>query len=232
MSLARSVMTFQRSAASRQRKPWTDRTRHAATWFAGAVLLLAGCSGPAHHDVSPIPTTADAHLDFCGPVSRYDIVTTLGTAKFTYNGSIQQLHASENANPDGTRLNIAGCQAYTKTSRGESLSVDVIQIGVLRDADAQIAQKVHDRKADYYYPRSIGVGYASYTQVEDTNHKTHRAGVAAVLWGDWRIIVHINLPASWRDPLKDAVAISEQVGHRLALPTKPTRPYPTPTTGR
>jgi len=203
--------------------------RAAATLGAGAALLLGGCSSAAHHDVSPLPTTAAAQQDFCGPVSKPDIVTALGATKFSQNGSIQQLDASEKTNPDGTRLAMASCHVFTNSASGEALTVDVTQIGIQRDADAQLMQIVQDRKADYYYPRNVGIGYANYGQTKDRNDKTHRNSGAAVLWGDWRITVLIDAPANWRDPLKDAVAISEQVGHRLALPSQPTMPYPTPT---
>jgi hypothetical protein len=174
---------------------------------AGSVLLTA-CRPADAKDAEPMPTTVSGDL-VCGFVSKDSAVTAVGTRDILVTGD--KLDLGDTRNPDGSRLNLAGCSVNTKDVKN-ALAVDVLRLSELPSVDSQVTEVVASGKPSFVFPEVEGKGYA-WADAEDS-----LAADAQLIRGDWRYRVVITNSSDGRNAVDDAVAILRQVVTQLGLP--------------
>jgi hypothetical protein len=198
------------------------------TWWAVVAVLgalvLAGCS-PDSSDTKqgdPLPTASVTGKMVCGFVSEESIATALGTKDFSLQGAKQDLHGSAK-NKDGSKLNLAGCSAYTKDAPGKALDVSVGQIGVISRWDSTVPTRLAQGGLDFVFPKEEGEGFAT------ADGANGDAAISHLIVGDWHFFVSIHPTVKGRNAVQDAVALIRQTVTQLALPKSGKLPRPTPT---
>jgi hypothetical protein len=190
-----------------------------------AVVLLVGCTPDDVVESSePLPTRAPA--DVCDFVSTESASIALGTKKFSVGGAKQDLRGSAK-NPDGSKLNLAGCQFFRKD--GE-LRISVELIGTPPYEERDVPTRLKAGGADFVFPAAEGQGVA------DAGGPGESAAVAQLIRGDWYYLVYLTKPTKGRNAVDDVVAILRQVVNQLGLPRSENLPrhtsaFSTPTDG-
>ncbi|NEA31521.1 hypothetical protein [Streptomyces sp. SID13031] len=94
--------------------------------------LLAGCTPDSSEteDGAPLPTASVSGKRVCGFVSEQTVATAFGTGDLSLQGTKQDLHGGAK-NKDGSKLNTAGCSAYTKDASLKAPDVSVELIGAV-----------------------------------------------------------------------------------------------------
>ena len=180
-----------------------------------AVVALAGCTQDKAKNTDPLPTQAVG--DACGFVSKSSVEIALGQSGLEGQGLKQDLAGSAK-NPDGSRLNLAGCKFFTKD--GNELNVSVKPIGIPPYEERAVPTLLKAGSAAFVFPTSEGQGVA-------VGPSSDQAAVARLIRGDWYYAVALSKPVSGRDAVADVVAILRQVVGQLGLPQVETLPRPT-----
>ena len=158
----------------------------------------------------------------CGFVPRASIETALGRSDLTATGGKQP---ASSPRPDGTTFERASC-AVTVPGGGQTPAFSVEVVPLTGDAGAGIIRTARLGTAQFTYPDSVGVGFASYGTYHDAKGREYRTCESGLLRGDWMITLGIELPGPGRNVLDDTVAVAQEIVDTLRLPLKPTRPYP------
>ncbi|HEY0690828.1 MAG TPA: hypothetical protein VGD71_17535 [Kribbella sp.] len=201
-----------------------SRTWRALVAVVGASVMFAGCS-PDSSDTKqgdPLPTASVTGKMVCGFVSEESIVTALGTRDFSLGGAKRDLRGSAK-NEDGSKLNLAGCSAYTKDAPSKALDVSVGQIGVIPRWDSIVPTRLAQGGLDFVFPKEEGEGFAT---VDESNGY---AAISHLIVGDWHFFVSISPTVKGRNAVQDAVALTRQAVTQLDLPKSGKLPRPTPT---
>lgn len=183
----------------------------------GVLVLVAGCTpDKGEKSTEPLPTQAVG--DACGFVSKESAETALGQSGLEGQGEKQDLAGSAK-NPDGSKLNLAGCKFFAKD--GNELNVSVKPIGIPPYEERAVPTLLKAGGAAFVFPESEGQGAV----------KTggDAAATAQFIRGDWYYLVVLSKPVEGRKPVDDVVAILRQVVNQLGLPSVETLPRPTPT---
>lgn len=159
----------------------------------------------------------------CGFVPRPSVVAALGRSDFTVSG---ELVRAPSRNPDGTTLASAHC-AVSVPGGGQSPAFSVkVEPFDRAGGDGGIIRAAHSGAADFTYPDSIGIGFASVGGYHDASGKTHTSCDSGLVRGDWTITLGVLVPGSGRNSLDDTVALAQEIIDVLKLPLQPTEPYP------
>lgn len=182
-----------------------------------AVVVLAGCTpDKTVENTEPLPTQAVG--DACGFVSQQSAETALGASGLSGDGAKQDLAGSAK-NPDGSKLNQAGCKFFAKD--GNELNVSVKPIGIPPYEERAVPSLLKAGGTAFVFPTSEGQGVA--TSGGDA------AATARLIRGDWYYLVFLSKPTKNRNAVEDVVAILRQVVNQLGLPSVETLPRPTAT---
>lgn len=199
--------------------------------LAGTTLLTACTSTAAKPDTSPLPTRATSGQFVCAFVDKISLQVALGIKDLNANNIVLDgrpvYYEGQERNPDGGRLAQANCGVTVlQDSTPHARQVFGAQVEQLADRPDIVQQIVDDtaggRPAADRFPSSYGLGIA---------YPGH-GGNVELLRGDWFVLVGISDPAKGRGPVKDAVALTEQIVATLKLPATHRQPYPKPTTSR
>lgn len=196
--------------------------------FALAIGLLAACTSakptlPTSLLPSPLPTKGSHVNLLCGFVSRASVELALGRSDFTVEGS---LTPARSPNPDGTKFSHARC-AVSAPDGGQSPALDItVEPFVAGGQDEGIIREARSGCAAFTYPPQIGVGFVNHDLYTDGTGRQHTSAESALLRGDWKLTLGIQIPAKGRDALSDVVGLAQEIVDELRLPLKPTTPYP------
>jgi hypothetical protein len=198
-----------------------SRTWRAMVALAAASVVLAGCSPDSSEakQGDPLPTASVTGKLVCGFVSEESIATALGTKDFSLQGAKQDLHGSAK-NKDGSKLNQAGCSAYTKDASGKALDVSVQQIGIVPRWDSTVPTRLAQGGLDFVFPKEEGEGFAT------TDAANGNAAISQLIVGDWHFFASIHPTVKGRNAVQDAVALTRQTVTQLGLPRTETLPRP------
>jgi hypothetical protein len=164
---------------------------------------------------TPLPTTAPGGNLLCGHVPESSAKTLLGAERVTARGQVDR----------DQKLGVTGgmCWIYPD---GASTPALMVTLYWAEDKASEILAKVAAGRGDYHYPASIAPGYAINRSESRYEGKSAHGATSIMLWGNLDVDVAIQAAGEGRDPVKDAVALSQQVVHVLKLPKTPTKPYP------
>jgi hypothetical protein len=204
-----------------------SKVRRAVAVAAVFSTLLAGCKANSADtpDGAPLPTASVSGKMVCGFVSEQSIATALGTTDFSLQGTKQDLRGSAK-NEDGSKLNTAGCSAYTKEAPLKALDVSVEQIGGVARWDNLVPSKLAEGGLDFVFPKEEGLGFATAGKPGEDAATSH------LIVGDWHFFVSINPSVKGRNAVQDAVALIRQTVTQLGLPKIGKLPRPTATPAR
>jgi ABC-type amino acid transport substrate-binding protein len=186
-----------------------------------AVVLLAACTpDDVVKDSGPLPTRGVG--DVCGFVSKESASIALGTTKFSVGGAVQALPGAVK-NPDGSKLNLAGCEFQRADG---ALNISVTLIGIPPYEEREIPNRLKAGDVDFVFPVAEGQGVA------EAGGPGGQAAVAQLIRGDWYYLVILSKPTEGRNAVDDVVAILRQVVDELGLPRSENLPRPVATPTR
>jgi hypothetical protein len=184
-----------------------------------AVVLMAGCtSDKTVKNTEPLPTQAVG--DACGFVSQRSAEIALGQSGLSGNGLKQDFPGTAK-NPDGSKLNLAGCEFFAKDDH--RLDVSVKLIGIPPYEERAVPSLLKAGGAEFVFPAADGQGVAV------AGGPGEAAATAQLIRGDWYYLVELSKPTKGRNAVDDVVAILRQVVNQLGLPQSEHLPRPTPT---
>jgi hypothetical protein len=184
-----------------------------------AVLVLAGCTpDKAVKNTESLPTQAAGEA--CGFVSQQSAEIALGQSGLSGNGLKQDFPGTAK-NPDGSKLNLAGCEFFAKDDH--RLDVSVKLIGIPPYEERAVPSLLEAGGAEFVFPAAEGKGVAV------AGGPGEAAATAQLIRGDWYYLVYLSKPTKGRKAVDDVVAILRQVVNQLDLPSIETLPRPTPT---
>jgi hypothetical protein len=178
-----------------------------------AAVLCAACTAgqadPTPGSTAPLPTVASGPL-ICGMLPESSVKAMLGDRQYTVGG------AGVVRKPDGSLL-AATCWLQDPERRGTDNRF--VYVFTIAGVDRMLLRDVYNRSREYTFPPELGPGIAQ--------HQGDDGAVAALQWGDITLTVAINHAAPGRDPMRDAIALVQQVGTVLPISRTPSEPYPT-----
>jgi hypothetical protein len=176
-------------------------------------VLCAACTGgnasPRPGSTAPLPTAGSGKL-ICGMLPESSVQALLGDRKYTVEG------AGVVRRSDG-ELDFATCAIQDPEKPGTDGRY--LNVFTNHGADRTVLRDVYRRAWEYTFPAEVGLGAAQ--------RQGDNGAIAKLLWGDHTLSVTIRRSAEGRDPLRDAIALVQEVGTALRISKTPSTPYPT-----
>jgi hypothetical protein len=203
----------------------TDRRgRKASSALAACVLAataLTACESDKEPDVSSTPNPSSQGELVCGFVPKAEVVAMVGSSDLSTTGT--------EIDQRGSEVSWGNCFVKVGTDKRTSLevTVDSAETDGAGWTHLEMIKKPKPGWKTFPADNPTGYAHAPYTSTAADGRK-QVGSFALYVRGDWIIAIRDYQPAEGRDPIADAIALTQSIATTLQLPEAPSTPYASP----